>query len=107
MNCQPHLLLLLQATLPLGPKPRQAASRAAQAEQLRKGPGDDDDDNDDDDDDDDDVDDDNDDEDDDDDDDHDDDDGDDDDDDDVVVVGDDVHYSGLLGDLRNSVLQQA
>ena len=46
-----HLLLLLQAPFPLGPKPWQASSRAAQAEQFRKGSGDDggDDDNDDDD----------------------------------------------------------
>lgn len=34
-----HLLLLLQPTFPLGPKPRQAARRAAQAEELPKGPG--------------------------------------------------------------------
>ena len=39
MNVQPHLLLLLQATFPLGPKPRQAAARAAQAEQLCESPG--------------------------------------------------------------------
>ena len=39
MNVQPHLLLLLQATFPLGPEPRQAAARAAQAEQLCESPG--------------------------------------------------------------------